>query len=263
MELNIIDAHTHVQFPEFEKDREDVIDRALSAGIGMVNAGADMETSRKAIELARRYEEGVWATVGIHPTELPAPANMAEICRELTNLADDRKVVGIGECGLDYFRSEEKEIRERQREVFILQIELARKAGKPLVLHIRPSPKSADAFEDALEILSAHKNLLNEIPGTCHFFTGTRDTAKKFLNLGFFFTFGGLITYNRDFDEVLEYIPADRILVETDAPFVSPKSHRGHRNEPVFVRETAEFLAGFKKISQDIFLRNTKRIFGL
>jgi TatD DNase family protein len=254
--LRIIDAHTHIQFPEFDNDREDALKRAADAGIGIINAGTDTEMSRKAVELAHAHEN-MWATVGIHPTEKGS-------AEELIHLADDEKVVGIGECGLDYFRVSETESRKKQKELFEAQIELAHKMQKPLVLHVRSSEKkSTDAFDDVLEVLSSHRNILLENPGICHFFTGTKDIAKKFLDLNLSFTFGGLITYNREFDEVLEYIPANHLLTETDAPFVAPKSHRGHRNEPSFVAEVAKFLADFKKVHVGTFLENAKRAFSL
>ena len=287
MTFRIIDAHTHTQFPEYDTDRDEVIRRALDAGIGMVNVGTDAEMSR---------EEGVWATIGIHPTDAQIYADDTQMnadIKKLELLALDKKVVGIGECGLDYFRLEnlhEADPRRKQKELFTAQIELAHRVGKPLVLHVRPSAGSTDAFEDVLDILNNHKELLTRknpgipgisssaqscgfqpkaedadvvLPGICHFFTGTKEIAEKFLDLNFSFTFGGLITYNREFDEVLECISADHLLVETDAPFVAPKSHRGHRNEPAYVAEVAEFLGDFKKIPQKMFLENTKHVFKL
>lgn len=266
MEIKCIDAHTHVQFPEFDDDRKEVILRACTQGIGIINVGTDEEQSKKAVELAHEYSDGVWATVGYHP-HTAETLERADI-KEIQKLAYDKRVVGIGECGLDYFRINEddkKRITEKQKEIFTEHIQLAHTAQKPIVLHVRTSgPKLNDAFYDVLEILHSHKNILKkENPGICHFFTGTKDIAKRFLDLNFSFTFGGLITYNREFDEVLEYIPADHLLVETDAPFVPPKSHRGHRNEPSFITETVAFLADFKKVSTDIFFQNTKNIFGI
>lgn len=265
MNLRIIDSHIHVQFPEFDVDRKEVIQRAHEAGVGMINVGTDEETSRKAVELAREYEYGVWATVGIHPHETTQLIpRQAENLKTLEELAKDEKVVGIGECGLDYFRLEEEETKKQQEKLFVAQLELAKKIKKPIIIHCRPiTQKSVDAFEDILNILHTHKELLQETPGICHFFTGTEDIAKKFLDFNFSFTFGGLITFNREFDAVLKYIPADHLLVETDAPFVSPKSHRGSRNEPSYIIETAEFLADFKKVPVSMFLENTKKLFSL
>lgn len=265
MNLRIIDSHIHVQFPEFDVDRKEVIQRAHEAGVGMINVGTDEETSRKAVELAREYEYGVWATVGIHPHETTQLIpRQAENLKTLEELAKDEKVVGIGECGLDYFRLEEEETKKQQEKLFVAQLELAKKVKKPIIIHCRPTTqKSVDAFEDILNILHTHKELLQKTPGICHFFTGTEDIAKKFLDRNFSFTFGGLITYNREFDGVLKYIPADHLLVETDAPFVSPKSHRGSRNEPSYIIETAEFLADFKKVPVSTFLENTKKVFGI
>lgn len=263
MNLRIIDSHTHIQFPEFDDDRNQVIQRAHEAGVGMINVGVDEETSRKAVELAHKYEHGVWATVGIHPHEITKfISRQTENLKTLEELAKDEKVVGIGECGLDYFRLEEEKTKKQQEKLFLAQLELAKKVKKPIIIHCRPSTqKSVDAFKDILNILHTHKELLQKIPGICHFFTGTKDIAKKFLELNFSFTFGGLVTYNREFDEVLTYTPADRMLVETDAPFVAPQSHRGHRNEPSYISEIADFLADFKNVPIEIFLQNTKRVF--
>jgi TatD DNase family protein len=257
MELKIIDAHTHVQFEQYDKDRDEVIACSLTAGIGMINAGADLKSSKDAIDLAHKYENGIWATVGIHPTESKDFDKFGEI----EKLAQDKKVVGIGECGLDYFRDKEFEVQRKQKEIFGKHIKLSNKIKKPLVIHCR------EAFVDIIDILTAHKNEILPEPGILHFFTGTMEDAKKILELNFSFTFGGLITFNRSFDEIIELIPSDKLLVETDAPFVSPKSHRGKRNEPLYVEEVISAIAAIKRTDEEKarkqLLENTKRVFGI
>lgn len=257
LKIKIIDAHTHVQFEQYDSDRNEVVERALAAGIGIINAGADLKSSKDAVNLAHKFENGVWATVGIHPTE---PKDFDKL-EEIEKLAKDSKVVGIGECGLDYFRDKDFEAQEKQKEVFIKHIELSNKIKKPLIVHCR------EAFSDIIKLLTANKEKLLPEPGILHFFTGTLDEAKKILELNFSFTFGGLITFNRSFDEIIEFIPLEKILAETDAPFVSPKSHRGQRNESAYIAEVVPMIAAIKRISEESaakqILENTKRVFGL
>ena len=255
--IKIIDAHTHVQFEQYEKDREEVVARSLALGIGMINAGADLKSSKEAVDLAHKYENGVWAAVGIHPTE---PKDFDKL-EEVEKLSADVKVVGIGECGLDYFRDKEYKTQKKQKEIFEKHIEFSQKHKKPLVIHCR------EAFADTIDILTAHKKDLLPEPGILHFFTGTIEDAKRLLDLNFSFTFGGLITFNRSFDEVLKFIPLEKIMVETDAPFVTPVPNRGKRNEPAFITSTVESLAKIKKTSVETAsktaLSNTVRLLNL
>jgi len=264
--IKIIDAHTHVQFEQYDQDREEVIARSLEKGIGMINVGADLKSSKEAISLAHQYQN-LWATVGLHPHEVQnnTHAQIDESLKELENLIQDDKVVAVGECGLDfYFQNQNQPSQDqikRQKDLFVAQIQLAYNFKKPLVIHCR------QAFEEVFEIIEANKNWLLDRAGIFHFFTGQEKEAKKALDLGFSFTFGGLITYNHQFDEVIKFIPKENILVETDAPFVSPVPHRKERNEPSFVVFTVKRLAEikgflFEDMSQ-ITLENTVRVFGL
>ncbi|MFA6136172.1 MAG: TatD family hydrolase [Candidatus Paceibacterota bacterium] len=257
MNLKIIDAHTHVQFEQYDKDREGVIKRALDKEIGMINAGADLKSSQEAVNLAHKYD-GIWATVGLHPTDAKKDLDKFD---EIGKLAADDKVVGIGECGMDFYREEDRNNRVIQEELFIKHIKLSDQIKKPLVIHCR------EAFPGTFEILENHKDFLLKNAGIFHFFTGGIEEAKKALNLGFSFTFGGLITYNRQFDEVIKYIPIENILIETDAPFVSPLSHRKERNEPSFVGEVLESISVIKNMSleetEKIIFKNTTDLFGV
>lgn len=253
----LIDAHTHVQFPEFDADRDAVIRRAKEMGVGMINAGADIASSHKGVALARQHEGWAWATVGIHPTELDDVPSFEKI----TSLAADPSVVGIGECGLDYFHITDGAAQQQQKDLFIRHIALSQESKKPLVIHCR------QAFADVVDLLGVHRGQLSAEPGVLHFFTGTIDDARMLLELNFSFTFGGLMTFNRTFDDILKFIPRDHLLVETDAPFVSPAPYRGKRNEPAYVVEVACALAevlavDHAELAKTLF-ETTRRIFNL
>ena len=278
MKPRLIDIHTHVQFVAFEKDRDAVIRRALEAGIWMINVGTQRDTSDNSRELARKYE-GVWATVGLHPIHIEKSYHdeqelgASKEAKGFTsrgedfdydfykNLAEDPKVVAIGECGLDYYRLIE-DTKNKQAEVFIKQIELAREIKKPLMIHCR------EAFTDLIEILEKHLKRGRLVsPGICHFFTGTTDDAKKLMDLGFSFSFGGVITFAREYEKLIKFIPLDRILLETDAPYVAPLPHRGKRNEPLYVEEVAKKIAkilgkDFDEVAR-ITTENAVKVFGL
>lgn len=257
-----IDCHTHAHFAAFKDDYKEVIGRALDAGISVVNVGTQKDTSAKAVEVAHEFEKDVWAVVGLHPIhteksfhdakELGAGGDESGFTSRgedfdyeyYKKLALDPKTVAIGECGLDYFRLGE-ETKERQKEAFVKQIELAHDVKKPLMIHCR------DAFSDLIKILEENKKKLNEKPGIVHFFTGTVEDAKKLLDLGFYFTFGGVITFARSYDEVIKMIPMDRLLSETDAPYVTPEPYRGKRNEPAYVVYVVRKLAELKGVSEE------------
>lgn len=253
----IIDAHTHAQFPEFDIDRDAVMARAREAGVGMINAGTNVVLSQKAVDVARQHKGWAWATVGIHPTELAE----ASLLQKIVAMAADPSVVGIGECGIDYFHQHDADVCAAQKELFLEHIALSRKIQKPLVIHCR------GAFSDVRDILKTYRDQLLPDPGVLHFFTGTIDDARALLDLNFSFTFGGLITFNRSFDEILKFIPRDHLLVETDAPFVAPVPYRGKRNEPAYVVETVRALAGVLAVDPSELAANlsqtTRRIFDL
>ena len=313
----LIDSHTHIQFPEFDADRDAVIKHALDAGIWMVNVGTNVESSKKAVELAHQYKEGVYATVGIHPvrdeisngasphevdreSQLCVDRNIVEIgFKELEELAKDKKVVGIGETGLDYYRNQEiqnlkikmqndnvklKIIKGKQKELFIKHIELAQKVSKPLIIHCR------NAHDDLLEILQVQYGEVQppttkESSGRCfivpsgaeveprgvmHFFSGEGawENLDKYLAMGFYISLAGVITFkNYGHHEDIKRIPLDRILVETDAPYVAPAPYRGKRNEPSYIKFVAEKLAEIKGVSFEEVEKqtsaNAKKLFSI
>ncbi len=271
--MNFFDGHTHIQFPIYDSDRDEVIKRARAAGLcKMIVVGTQGKTSKDAIRLSEQYPDLIWATVGFHPNHLDEKphhdkAEQVDLAREefsferFLELAKNPRVVAIGECGLDFYRSKKEELRSKQEPVFRKHIELALEVGKPLMIHCR------EAFQDLIDVLVACRISLLPNPGVIHFFTGTTDDARKLLELGFTFTFGGVVTFTRDYDEVIKLIPLDRILSETDAPYVSPAPYRGRRNEPAYVVETVKKLAELKGVSlekmSEQILENAGRIFGI
>src|SRR3989344_4614862 len=238
--MKLIDAHAHVQCPQFDEEREEVIRRAREAGIGMINVGTDLETSRGAVALAEQ-NENMWATVGIHPTDLPPPAVENEIFAELEKLVRHERAVGIGECGLEVRNGKfdvGSESGKRQIEIFERQIDLAKAVGKPLMIHCR------NAYDEVLAIINN-----SELSGNVHFFAGDWPTAKKFLDLGFSLSFTGVITFATQYDEIIKKMPLDRLLVETDCPFVAPVPFRGQRNEPIHVTEVIKKIAILRNLT--------------
>lgn len=285
MNIKFIDSHTHVQFKAFLHDFDEVIRRAFDWRVGMINVGTQKDTSARAVKLTRRYPEGVWAAVGLHPIhtekahhdplELDLPSEMAaeegiekgfESRGEpfdyeyYKKLASDPKVVAIGECGLDYYRLS-AETKAKQIAAFEAQIQLADEIKKPLMIHCRM------AFEDLIKILKDNSRFLNSPPGALHFFTGNLNDAKELFNMGFVFTFGGIVTFSRSYDEIIENLPLEHILLETDAPYVTPTPHRGKRNEPSYITEVAKKIAEIKKLGFDDLTEktteNAARIFNL
>ncbi len=278
MDILHFDAHTHAQFPAYDTDRDAVMRRARDAGLGMVNVGSELESSKKAVALAHAYEDGVYACIGRHPIHaVPGAFHDANELSHTSDeestpfdyaayreLAKDPRVVAIGECGLDYFRLEEnrEETEKKQEELFRAQIELAHEVRKPLMIHCR------SAFPETIRILEEMKDKLNAgNPGIVHFFTGKKAHAERLLELGFSFTFGGLITYVQDYDKIIRLLPIDRIMSETDAPYVPPVPHRGERNEPVWAIEAERRLAALKEVPEEEMARrivaNAKRVFQL
>lgn len=267
----LIDVHTHVQFHAFEEDADAVIQRALDAGTWMINVGTQRDTSVNAIALAEKFPEGVYATVGLHPIhteksyhdakELGTSAESMEFTSRgedfnsdyYKKLAGHPKVVAIGECGLDYYRIRNHELGIRkQKDAFLKQIELAKEVEKPLMIHCR------EAFKDLVDILDSCFLIHDSrSPGVIHFFSGTKEDARKLLDLGFSFSFGGVITFARNYDEAVRFIPLERIVLETDAPYVAPVPYRGKRNEPAFVSEVAKKIAELKGLPLEDISRVT------
>jgi TatD DNase family protein len=346
----LVDTHAHVNLKAFSEDFEAVLRRCFDLGVTVVNVGTDISTSKKAVEIMERHSQGdrlqdtlsasqglgisprggelyaVYAAVGLHPSHtydnpyLDENESTASIGREIFDyeeykkLALHPKVVGIGECGLDYYRLQDTDIRmstndadntdklnlikQQQKEAFLLQIKLAKELDKALIIHCRPSEGSTDAYDDLYEIiklqitnyklqinskdqnpsletagqvsspsagrrihpssLKSHSSLL-PFRFEIHSFTGSWQVAEKFLNLGGCLGFNGIITFDRtgNMEEVVWNTPLDRILLETDSPYLSPKPLRGKRNEPVNVKLVAEKIAEIKGLEYDEVVRQT------
>ena len=272
---NILDTHTHIHFPAYDSDRGAVIERAKKAGVKMLCVGTQFSTSELAVKLSEKYPDDIWATVGFHPNHLAdswhhdrkeQEKSEAEKfnANKFGELAKHPRVVAIGECGLDYYRlKENKEAQiKKQKEIFIEQIKLAESLGKALMMHTRPSARTDDAYEDTLRVLEETPITVLKVN---HFYVGSPSITKKLLEADFYFTFGGVITFSRDYDEIIKYIPLDRILLETDAPYVAPEPYRGKRNEPAYIIETEKKLAEIKNIDlekiKDQLARNALTVF--
>lgn len=257
---SLFDVHTHVQFAAFKDDYKEVIRRARDRGVWLNNVGSQRKTSEKAVTIAHDYDEGVYATVGFHPIHVSGgeddPEEEASADEEFDyaffkRLAEDPKVVAIGECGLDYSHLK-NDTKNEQKKVFIKHIELAAEVEKPLMIHCR------DAYPDLIEILRQERNRLSpDRPGISHFFTGSVVDAELLLQMGFMFSFGGAITFSGNYDEVLRKIPLEEILLETDAPYVSPAPFRGKRNEPLYVSYVADYIAKVKGAASETVARQT------
>jgi TatD DNase family protein len=256
----------------------------------MAVVGTQHDTAKSAVDLAEKYQEGVYAIIGLHPIHTDKSFHdeeeLGEGGKEFTSrgevleydfyrdLAKSKKVVAVGECGLDFYRLEGEGTRDKQEKAFRLQIELAKESRRPLMLHLR-SGSGMSAYDEAFKILKPELNNLNSAhPGDLHFFAGSIEEAKPFLDAGFTFSFTGAVTYpprkgqsEGSYDEIIRYLPADRILAETDCPYVAPVPYRGQRNEPKYVEEVVKRIASIRGAELELIgeqiLKNTLRFFGL
>ncbi len=294
MNLKYIDIHDHINFSDYDKDREQVIEHAKDLGVGIVVVGIDIISSKEVVALAENHEN-IWAIVGQHPTDILDTKFQYE---DFLALAKHPKVVAIGECGLDYFHSKPEDIGS-QRDMFEAHIKLANEVGKPLMLHVRNGrsvglassrlklhsssdrsslksdkdsnsaggsalykdynplgiPNSSkeievanptNAYQDSLEILKKHA----KTPFNFHFFAGSLQDTKDIIEAGGTMSFTGVITFTRNYDEIIRYIPLEKMMVETDCPYVAPVPYRGKRSEPIHVIEVVRKIAEIKGLSE-------------
>jgi TatD DNase family protein len=254
---DLFDTHAHLHFPGFDEDREAVLARARAAGVGrMVTIGTDAETSRAALALAERHAD-VWATAGVHPHD--AAESDAAAQAEVERIAAERRVVAIGEIGLDFFRNlSPPETQERVLRRFVA---LARQLRKPVVLHCR------DAHAEILALLGEER--VAEVGGIMHCFSGDVAIARRCLDLGLLISLAGPVTYPnaRALPDVARFVPGDRLVVETDCPFLPPQGYRGKRNEPAYLTITAARVAELRgEPLDDLAARttaNARRLFGV
>lgn len=289
----LIDTHAHVNFIAYKDDGDLVIKRALENDVWMINVGSQYSTSQRAVEYAERYPQGVFASVALHPIHLKSRKIKEEIDRQESlefktqeekfdyerykEIAVHSKVVAIGETGLDYYhldKGKEEEQKKLQKESFIKHLELAKELNKPIIIHCR------EAHQDVLEILKHFIELLPErspaaggaeskakinpstssgykLRGVVHSFSGRWSQAQQYLEMGFYLSFNGLITFSRDYDKVIKNTPLERLLLETDCPYLAPVPFRGQRNEPLYVKYVAEKIAELKGVSFDEVARVT------
>ena len=253
----MIDTHAHLNFEQFDNDLEQVVARALANNVEyIINVGSDVENSLKAIELSLKFDN-MFSAVGIHPHDVSKIKG--KDFETISGLLLKDKVVALGEVGLDYYR--DLSPRDLQKKYVIQFMSLAYKKKKPLIIHCR------DAYDDMLKILNSEKFL--DIPGVFHCFSGDKFFAKIILDKGFFVSFAGQITFPKAeaLREIVEYIPLDRILIETDCPYLAPQAYRGQRNEPAYIVECAKKIAQIKNVDFDEVDRvttfNAKKVFNM
>ena len=285
----LIDTHGHVNFNAFRDDSEEVLKRTLDGDTWVIMPGSQFSTSKRAVEIAERYDKGVYAAIGLHPIHIGEqrrvdvketqsevkPENDWEAFEtraeefdyeQYKELAKSKKVVAIGEIGLDYYyfpksKTRREEIKQKQKDVLQQEFNLAREFDLPVILHCRV------AHEDLLEFLATQ----NKVRGVVHSYTGDVEQAKKFMEFGLYFGFNGLIFKNvaalPSPEEVITSIPLDRIVLETDSPYLVPPAAGKERNEPIFVKYVAEEIARIKKISleqvAEMTTENAKTLFNL
>jgi TatD DNase family protein len=276
----LIDTHAHVNFNIYKDDADKVIRHCLAEKTWMIIVGTEYKTSKRALTFANKYERGVYASVGIHPIHLHA-LNTRDEEYDFTTRAEEfnydvyeklakfEKVVALGEIGLDYYHisgnPDIESIKKKQQEVFISQLILARRLDLPVIIHCR------QAHDDILKVLKDFKReyrklIPKEKPwGVMHCFSGDEDLAWQYFSLGLLISFTGIITFSRQWDELLRKLPFDKFMIETDCPFMTPEPFRGQRNEPVLVKYVAQRIAEIKDVSLEkiakVTSQNAKQLF--
>jgi TatD DNase family protein len=248
----LVDSHCHLDFPDFGPELDSVVSRARSAGVGtMLTIGTRLKAFDGVRAIAERYDD-IWCSVGVHPHE--AAEEPLDEASALVERASHSRVVGIGEAGLDYYY--EHSPRDDQVRNFRAHIDASRQTGLPLIVHAR------DADDDLCEIL-VEETRRGRFPGLIHCFSSTAKLAKTALDIGFFISISGIVTFKKadELRAIVANVPLDRLLVETDAPYLAPMPHRGKRNEPAFVRNTADAVARLKSVDTDALAAATTENF--
>ncbi|TRZ80929.1 TatD family deoxyribonuclease [bacterium] len=285
----LIDTHAHLNFNAFKDDADEIIDQCFKNDIWMINVGSQFSTSKRAVQIAEKYSEGVYAAIGLHPIHaIPHQFDVNEVspsfkskpeefdANQYRELAKSKKVVALGEIGLDYSYAKTGKDKEAQKKAFISQLELAKELSLPVIIHCR------EAWTDLIKILKLEIKTLStldnldtylsacrggleirnsklEIRGVAHFFSGTIEDAQKLLNMGFLMSFTGVITFTKDYDKVIKEIPLEKIMVETDCPYVTPVPFRGKRNLPLYVEYVAQKIAEIKNVSFEEVVEQTTK----
>jgi TatD DNase family protein len=258
------DIHSHVTFKEYDQDLEEVLVRMKEERVHTITVGVDYATSKEAVEFAETHE-GFYATIGLHPTDTTTESFSVS---DYTALAKHPKTVAVGECGVDYFRLEGDAVEEKKRQwdEFEKQMAFAVEYDLPMMIHCRPKKGTVDAYEEmATRLESEFKRVGEKLRGNMHFFVGNMDVARRFYDIGFTTSFTGVVTFAREYDEVIQFAPIDMLMTETDAPYASPMPFRGKRNEPIYVKYVVEALAKIKGsdigIMQKALVANAERVF--
>jgi len=283
MDMLLIDTHAHVNFSAFKEDADKVIKNSLDNNVWMILVGSEYRTSQRALEYANKYEKGVYAAVGLHPVHLEQGLAEDEdqgysfqtkgeefSYDNYEKLAKFEKVVAIGEIGLDYYHVDKNnsiEVKKRQKDVFVQQLLLAVRLGIPAIIHCR------QAYDDMLQILKdfkqEYKDLIsNDRPwAVMHCFAGDEDLAWQLFSLGVIISFTGLITFSKQWDDLIRKIPFEKFMIETDCPWLTPEPFRGKRNEPMLVKYVADRIAEIKNLTTEkvaeITSNNAKNLFGI
>lgn len=251
----LVDSHAHLEDEKYDLDREKVIDECRNELTFLINVGSNIKTSLDSIELAKKYEF-IYAAVGIHPHDAK---NEFENLLDIEKLGRENKVVAIGEVGLDYFYDEP--LKEFQKQVFINQINIAKKLNLPVIIHDR------DAHKDVFDILK--KEWTNNLRGVFHSYSGSAEMIPQCMELNFYISLGGPVTFKnaKKTVEVAKKVPIDRLLIETDSPYLTPEPYRGKRNSPVNVKFVAQKIAELRNMRYEevcnITGENTARLFGI
>jgi TatD DNase family protein len=277
----LIDTHAHINFIAYKDDGDEVVKRALENNIWVINIGSQWDTSCRAVQYAEKFSEGVYASIALHPIHLKGRKIKEEVdtdelfefetqeekfdFEKYKELAENPKVVAIGETGLDYYHLDEDREEEQktlQKESFIQHLELAKELEKPVIIHCR------EAHKDMLEILELRfRNYESGTKGVVHSFSGRWSQAQQYMELGFYLGFNGIITFARDYDKVILNMPLERLLIETDCPYLTPIPFRGKRNEPLYVKYVAEKIAELRGIYFDEVARvtteNARKLFNI
>ena len=282
MKYSCIETHTHLNLPAFAEDREEVLARTLADGVAHINVGTTEATSKLAVEIADA-NEGSWAIIGLHPIQAaggydedadqkgdtPVLLEVETFSKDFyRELAKSPKVVGIGECGFDYYHTS-KDSFAAQEEAFIAQIELANELGLPLMIHTRgpkpgeESPTGRSVYADVLAVLKQYA----KVPGNIHFYAGTKAEAEAFFDIGFTVSFTGVITFAKVYEELVRDIPLSLMHAETDSPYVAPVPYRGQRCEPRYVAEVVKKIAEVKQLPleevQEQLLKNAEKLYNI
>ena len=270
----LIDTHAHINFSSFEKDREQVIQKCLDNNVWMINVGTNLKTSQEVIDIAQKYPQGIYASVGLHPINLNTGLVKIKFDKnegkhleqdfdfnQYRKLAELSKVVAIGEIGLDYYWKPKTTGRKQrffqlQKDLLLQHLKLAQEVSLPVIFHCRM------AHEDLLEILKSQKG----IKGVVHCFTGTWEQAQQYMDMGLYLGFNGII-FKLNLDEIIKKTPLERVLIETDCPYLPPPEFEGQRNEPLYVKYIAQRIAEIKGINLEtvakVTVQNAKTLFNL